>query len=141
MVAAIVHQHELTGLHRRRREASHHAIGRLASYGAAIRPLHKHRLVAACIHHQPCFQNFARGGGHLAAAAPMAQLQCLPAQPLHAGGLTTLQPELLQPVFVEQAVVAAVAGGAVGWIGRVAAAGAEVTAGVAPAVLQQVAQA
>ena len=51
VIGAVIHQHELPRLHRRRREAPHHAIGRLARHWPPLRPLHKHRLVAAGIHH------------------------------------------------------------------------------------------
>ena len=46
VVAAVVHQHELPALHRRRTEATHYAIGRLTGHRPLVGALHKHGLVA-----------------------------------------------------------------------------------------------
>ena len=57
----------------------------------------------------------------------------------HAAAGAGLQPLPLQGRAVEQAVVAPVLRGLVGWVGRVGCAAAEVAQRVAPAVLKQVA--
>ena len=135
VVAAVIHQDKLPGLHRGFREATHDSVGRLPRHRPLVRTLEEWAVMARAIEHQAGLEPIPLIGRDHRAPLVVLNRHNGPTRPSNTGVLAGSQPMALKRGLVEEAVVDAMGKGLTAQVGT------EVATRVAPAMTQQMGQA